>query len=195
MHQDPAQAELRQGHPGRHERAQLFHRGERKGEVHAREGLPAVEGGPLAVEGPMIVGGEGGAGRHLSGQHPRGERQPGEDAHPAPGCLGQEPVGRALAEDIEDNLHGLYARELDGLERLLHPLDAHAVGADLPFRHQSVEGAEDLGSVVDLGGRAVQLQKVEGLDLQVLEAPLHEGFEVFVVVAVRHVGGEASSSI
>ena len=41
----------------------------------------------------------------------------------------------------------------------------------------------------------MELQQVEGLDAQVLQAPLDEGREVLVVVAFRGVGIEASSGL
>ena len=116
--------------------------------------------------------------RHLARQHPRRQRQARQDADLAARGLGEEQLGRALAEDVVDDLHRLHAGELDGLQRLLDPLDADAVEAELARLHQIVEHAEDLGLVVDVGGRAVELQQVEGLDLQILQAALDEGGQV-----------------
>ena len=43
----------------------------------------------------------------------------------------EEQLGRALAEDVEDDLHRLHAGILDGLERLFHLFHADAVIAQL----------------------------------------------------------------
>jgi hypothetical protein len=108
---------------------------------------------------------------------------------PAP-RLREEEVGRALAEDVVDQLHRLNAGELDGLQPLFHPLDAHPVKPDLAGLHHVVEQTEHLGLIEDVGRRTVQLQEVDGLDLQVLEAPFDEGGQVLLVVALGGLLGE-----
>ena len=111
---------------------------------------------------------------HLAGQHPRRQRQPRQDADLLLARLGEEEVGRPLAEDVVDDLHRLHAGVLDRLERLLDPLDADAVEADLAGLDQVVAEAEHLGVVVEVGGRAVQLQQIDRLGPQVLQAAVDE---------------------
>ena len=52
-------------------------------------------------------------------------------------------------------------------QRLVHGLDADAVVAQLAGDDQVVEDAEDLGAVVDVRVRAMQLQQIERVHLEV----------------------------
>ena len=62
-------------------------------------------------------------------------------------------------------------------------LDADAVVADLAGRLQPVERVERLRMVIEVGRRAVELDEVERLDLEVFQAAVDPAAEVLVTVA------------
>ena len=116
----------------------------------------------------MVVGGERRLARVLARQQSRRERHAHDDPDPAARGLGEEHAGGALAERVEDDLHGRHVRVLDRLERLLDALDADAVGGDPPLADHRLQVLEDLRVVVEVGRRAVQLHEVERLHAEVL---------------------------
>src|SRR3954452_15748101 len=177
-HEDPAQRELGEGRALGHERLQRLGDLDPGLVVDAGEGLADVELLAVAVEVAMVVRGEARGAAELPGQQPRGERDAGDDADVAALRLGEEALRGALAECVEDDLHGRDARELDRLERLLHALDGDAVARDQPARDEVVERLEDLRTVVDVRVEAVELNEVERVDLEVLAAALDPGLEV-----------------
>ena len=122
--------------------------------------------------------------RQLAGQQPRRQRQAREHADLAALGLGEEQLGRALAEHVVDDLHRLHAGVLDRLQRILDALDADAVEPHLPGLHQVVEDPEHLGLVVDVRRRAVQLQQIQRVGLEILQAALDEGGQVLAVEAL-----------
>ena len=144
------------------QRAQLLDRRQADLERDAREGLAAIERRAVAVEVAVVV-----ARRTCSWRVILPASIPDDSGSRARmptlrrRASAKKQVGRALAEDVVDELHRLHAGVLDRLQRLLDPLDADAVEADLAGLHQVVEHAERLGVVVDVGRRAVQLQQVD----------------------------------
>ncbi len=159
---------------------------------HAGERLANVEGFAVAVVAAVIVGREDRVGPHLSGEHPAGEGYAND--HTDIGLRGEieEPICRSLPENVEDYLHRLNTRVLDRLHRFLYPLDADAVVADFPRNLQGVEFAEQLGSVVDVGRRAVQLQEVEGVRIEIRQTAIDESLDVLAGVAVGSMGAETA---
>src|SRR6202011_5818429 len=122
-HQNPAQRKLR--HRGVwKERADLFDRCETDFIGHAREGFADVESFPFAVELAMVRSLELGVRPEFSRQKTARQRPPRDDG----GLLAFGEIiknlGRALSENIEDDLDAPHARKFDGLDRLLDALDA-----------------------------------------------------------------------
>ena len=105
--------------------------------------------------------------------------------------LGEEQVGRPLAEDVVDDLHRLHAGVLDGLQRLLDPLDADAVEADLARPSPCRRGPRTprAGSRRPCGGQC-SCSRSMVVGLQVLEAALDEGGQVLAVVALDRLHGQ-----
>ena len=88
-HQDPAQCELGQGHIRGTEFPKLIDRSESELEINPGEGLTPVEGSAIAIERPVIVGGEDAVRGQLPGEQTRGQGHPGQDADlPSAGLLG-----------------------------------------------------------------------------------------------------------
>jgi hypothetical protein len=77
--------------------------------------------------------------------------------------------------------------------RLVHGLDAHAVVADLPGAHQVVEDAEHLRPIVHLRVRAVELEQVDRVHLQVPQATINPPFEVLAAVALGRLRRQAAA--
>ena len=121
-------------------------------------------------------------GVELAGEQAGGERDTDDHADVAQPGLLEEQLGRPLAEDVEDDLHGRDARILDRLQRLLDLLDAHAVCLHQPFFDQAVAGFEDSRRVVGVPRRTVQLDEVGGLDAEILERALEPAAQILVGV-------------
>src|SRR4051812_20825656 len=149
----------------------------------------------MAVEVTVIVGREGGGGSEFAGEHAGGERDADDGRDAAAFRLGEELLGWPLAEHVEDDLDGGYAGELHGLHRLLDLLDADAVVADLSRVHQIVHCRERFGPVVNVRWRAVELDKVERLDAEVLERAVDEGGQVRSVVSGGGVRVQAAAGL
>ncbi len=79
----------------------------------------------------------------------------------------------------------LHVRVADAAQRLVDGLDADAVVADLARLHEVVEDAEHLRHVVDLRVRAVELQQVDRIHLEVAQAALDPRAQVRAAVALR----------
>ena len=73
----------------------------------------------MPVKRAVIVGFKGGPGGEFAGQHPACQRHARQDADLAPHGFGKEQLGRSLAEDVENDLHGLDVGILNRLEELL----------------------------------------------------------------------------
>src|SRR5215218_673079 len=83
VHEDPTQRELREGVPPGDESLQLLRGLEACLEVDAGEGLPAIEGLALAVEGAVVVFGERALRAHLAREEAARQRYAGQDAYVA----------------------------------------------------------------------------------------------------------------
>ena len=90
-------------------------------------------------------------------------------------------LGR-LVEDVVDHLHGVDQAGADDLERGigLVVVDRDADGADFAGALQIVEGAAPVVVVDPLGVPDVELQQVDGVELEVVEALLGARHDVVV---------------
>src|SRR5690606_18637128 len=195
VHQDPAQRELRQGRAFRHQRTQLLHRCQADLVGHAGEGLADVEGLAVAVEVAVVAFLEAGIRAELAAEHAAGQRYARDHRHAAALGLGEEQLRRAQAEHVEDDLHAGDVRVFDRLEGFLDALDAHAVARDRAALDQPLQVFEQLRVVVGVGRRAMQLQQVEGLDLQVAAAAVDPLLQVLRDVAGHLLPGQATPGL
>ena len=196
--EDPAESELGEGHSGRaigEERAQSVDGGELRSIVDSGEGFALIEGGAVAIEGAMVIGGKVARGSQLSRQHPGGEGETRQNGHLPLSGLREESLGRALSEEVVDDLDRLNSRILDRLECLLDAFDADAVEADLSRSDETIKGVEDLRVVVDICRRAVQLEEVERLSLKETETAFDKGGQVPESIAGGDVGIEPPASL
>src|SRR5712691_4148858 len=83
----------------------------------------------------------------------------------------------------------------DGLERLVYTLDTHPIKAEFALLYQVIEDAKDVRHVVGLVGRAVELQEVKSLHLQVMQAPLDKAGQVLASIACSDMGTKSPSSL
>ncbi len=132
----------------------------------------------------MIVAGELRITTQLAREQTARQRHSRQNAYVAPLGLLKEESGRAQAQHVEDDLHGLDIGILNRLERLFDLLHADAVVLNLAGLHQIIQRLEHLGAVVHLGGRAVQLDNIERLDFKIPEAAFDKCGEVGGIVAV-----------
>lgn len=77
-----------------------------------------------------------------------------------------------------------------GFQSLIHALHAHTVKANLALLREIVQNAEDFRHIIDFRGRAVQLQQVKRVGVQVEQAALDETGQVLAIVATGNVGVE-----
>ena len=75
----------------------------------------------------------------------------------APCGFAKKHVPRLVAKHVEDDLHRLHARVLEGLEGFVDFLDAHAVMLKFAYPLQIIEDCEHLGNVVHRRRRTVEL--------------------------------------
>ena len=128
----------------------------------------------------------------------QGGRWPGEHG---PGSRAPSPwrreagVRRLQAERIEDDLHRLHVRMLEGQQGLIDRLHAHPVVAHLARRHEVVQEAEHVVALVECGGRAVELEQIHRLHLEVPEAALHPRDQVLPGVALHGLPGQAAAGL
>ena len=182
-HKDPTQCELAHAHAFRHQSTQFFDGCQRDFVIDSGKGFANIEALPLAIEVAVIVVGKLGVRLELAREQAAGQRNARQDAHLPEFCLGKEELSRTLAKAVEDDLDALHVGEFDGLQCLFHALDADPVEADLACAHQVVEYAEDFGPVVGIRGRAVELNEIEGLSLQVAQIVFNPGGEIGAAVA------------
>ena len=194
-HQNPPQRHLPERRPRRRERAQGFHRLQARLEIQPGKGLPHIKSLAMPVEGAVVIRRECAGPRQLAGQHAGGKRQPRQNPHPPPPGFAKKQLARTLAENVEDNLHGLHARKFNRLERVLHLFHAHAVVADFAGFGEIIQNVEHLRHVENLLGRAMQLQQVNTIRGQILEAAIEPGRQVFPAVAARFLHLEAASGL
>ena len=98
-----------------------------------------------------------------------------------------------MPEHVENDLHALDARILDGLQRFLDPFDAHTVVLDLAGLGDIVQRLENFRAVIHLRRWTVQLQQVDAFDAEVAQAAVDEAGEIALVVSVRRVRRETSA--
>ena len=108
----PAQGEGRRGDVGSGDLGDLPGRGDADVERDAGERLADVEGLPVPVEVPVVVGGERRRLVVLAGEQAAGQRHAGEDADPGLRGGRQQLLQRLAPEDVEDDLDALHARVL-----------------------------------------------------------------------------------
>ena len=97
--------------------------------------------------------------------------------------LGQHLLRGLEPEHVEDDLQALDLGMAHRGERFLHRLDADAVVAELPRPHQVVEDAEHLRLAEQGRRRTVELQQIDGVHLEVLEAALDPRGQILARVA------------
>src|SRR5690625_4567653 len=102
-------------------------------------------------------------------------------------CKPEESLSRTVTKHVEDDVYARTARVLDLLPRLLHLLDADAVVENLPLGHEVVERSEHLRHVIHVSRRAVKLQQVDGLTVEIPEASLDEWLQVRFRIGLGHV--------
>jgi len=138
-------------------------------EREAGEGFADVEGGAVAVEVAMVVGGEGGGLGHLAAEETAGEREADEESDlPAFGFV-EEDVRGFLAEEVEDDLEGGDALLFHAEKGFFHGFDADAEVADFAFAFELAEMFEDLAALEDVERDAVELGEIEGIDAEAFE--------------------------
>lgn len=156
-------------------------------EGQAGEGFADVEGGAVAVEVAMVVGGEGRGFRHFSAEETAGEREADEEGDAAAFGFVEEGVRGFLAEEIEDDLEGGDALLFHAEEGFVHRFDADAEVADFAFAFELAQVFEDLAALEDVERDAVELGEIEGVDAETLEG----GFGVLADAGAGEVVGPA----
>src|SRR5205823_735068 len=69
-------------------------------------------------------------------------------------------------------------------------LHAHSIEANLALLHQVIENAKDLWHVIDLRRRAMELEEVECLCLQIVQAAFDKAAQILTVIATGCMGIE-----
>lgn len=156
-------------------------------EREAGEGFADVEGGAVAVEVAMVVGGEGGGLGHLAAEETAGEREADEEGDLAVFGFVEEDVRGFLAEEVEDDLEGGDAVLFYAEEGFFHGFDADAEVADFAFAFELAEMFEDLAALEDVERDAVELGEIEGIDAEAFEG----GFGVLADGGAGEVVGPA----
>ena len=164
--------------------------------VHAGEGFADIEGAAVTVVVAVVVRREGRLTGVLAGQQTARQRNAGDDAH-ASGPGGRHDVlERLQPERIQNDLHAGQAGPFDGSEGLVTGFDAHPVGGDGSLGDEGVERIVDLVGFDHVGGRAVQLHEVQGVQAEVRAGPVGPGPEIGEGVVLRplidpaaHLGG------
>src|SRR5450631_1439587 len=194
-HQDPAQSKLAHADVRRYQGADFFDRRQRHLVINPGEGLAYIETLALAVEVAMIVGIEFGIGAKLPRKQPAGQRNARQDANLLQLGLGKEEFRRTLTETIENDLHRLQVGVFHGLESLFHALHAHPIETDLARLHQVVEHGEDLGMIIGIGRRAVELHQVEDFYVQIEQVVFDPGGKVSAGVALNRLLGQTPAHL
>ena len=134
----------------------------------------------------MVVARERRRRRVLARQETGGQRHAREDSDLRCGGRRQDLIKRLQTERVEDDLHVRDPGTRDGRERLLARLDRHTVRLDEAVLDQAVERIEQLVCGDDVGGWAVELHQVQGVDAEVLARPLGPAAEsLFRVVLAQ----------
>ena len=109
--------------------------------------------------------------------------------------LGQHLLGRLEPEHVEDDLQALDLGMAHRGERFLHGLDADAVVPELSRPHEVVEDAEHVRLAEQGGRRTVELQQIDGVHLEVLQAALDPRGQVLARVAFGRLGREPPAGL
>ena len=147
----------------------------------------------MPVEIPVVVFRKPAGVRHFSRQQTGRQGHAGENPYFAFLRLGKKEFRRALAEKVEDNLHRLNVRILNGFEGFLDFFHTDAIVPELSRFHQVVENSKHLRSIINFSGRAMQLQQVNRFRMQILEATIDEGGEVLAAVTFGRLRRQAAS--
>ncbi|OIQ77658.1 hypothetical protein GALL_406440 [mine drainage metagenome] len=143
----------------------------------------------------MVIGRKSTLRTHLAAEQPGRQGEPCQDAHAAFLGLLKQQLRRALAKQVVNDLHALHTREFNGFERLFDLLDADPIVAQLASLHHVIEHAKHFRHVENLRRRAVQLQQVDGLGVEVDQAALNKSRQVAAVVTGCHMGVQAPASL
>jgi hypothetical protein len=129
-HENPAQGKLGHGIAGEQKSADLFHRIEPDVEIHSRKSLAYIKRCAATIEVAVIISLELRIATEFASQKTAGQRHARQDANLLLFGPREEEFCRALAEAIEDDLHGLDIGEVDGFQSFLDLLHADAVLAE-----------------------------------------------------------------
>ena len=157
--------------------------------------LTDVEGLTMPVVRAMIVIAELRLGRHLAGEQPTRQRHSDDDPDVAGYRFAEEQLGRAVSQHVEDDLYRRDTGVLDRLECLLDLFDAHAVVPQLAPGHHVVQRLEHLRPVVDLRRRAVELEQIQCLHVEIGPAAIDKRLDALSCVTIRRVGVQAASCL
>jgi hypothetical protein len=97
--------------------------------------------------------------------------------------LQEKVVSGPLAKTIENNLHALDVRVLDGLQCFVHFFHADAVVSQLAGLHHAIENIESFRLEIEFSGRAVELQQVERVGCEIAQAVFHPRGKIRSAVA------------
>jgi hypothetical protein len=137
----------------------------------------------MSIEIPVIIRGKRGVRPEFSGKHPARKRHTSEYTNLPPLRVRKEIIRRTLAEAIEDDLHCLDVRVLNGFESLFYFLYADSVVADFPGPNQIVENSEYLSAVVQGRRGAMELQQIQRVSRKISQTVFDPACKVFATVA------------
>src|SRR5579864_2149587 len=129
-HENPAQGKLGHGIAGGQKGADLFYYFEPDIQIHSGKSLTYIKRCAVTIEVAVIISLELGIATEFASQKTAGQRHARQDANLLLFGLREEEFCRALAEAIEDDLHGLDIGEVDGFQSFLDLLHADAVIAE-----------------------------------------------------------------
>ena len=96
----------------------------------------------------------------------------------------KEQVRGALAENVENDLHRLDVWKFDGLDGFLDFFNADAVMPEFSGRDEVVQNLKNFGHVINLGGRAMELEQIQSFGFEVAQTAFDERRQVFAAVAL-----------
>ena len=86
---------------------------------------------------------------------------------------------------MKNNLHALHVWIFQRVKRFVDLLHTDAVVTNLPRLYKVIEHPENFGTRIEFCGRAVQLQQIEAVRLQISEAILDTFIKVPSLVAIQ----------
>ena len=180
VHHDPAQGKLRHGRACGHQRAQLLHRRQTHLIGHARKRLAHVKRLTIAVETAVIIRRKGAGRCHLACQQARGQRHPRNHRHAQLFRRAKEPLRRARTKHVVDDLHRCHTGPRNGGHRLRHRFHADAIARNDATRLQIIQRIENGIVVIGHRWRAMQLQQIKAIHLQVAARTVNERRQIAV---------------